>query len=82
MLVLTGNRKCHHRFAMTSLPVVEPHSKTGARLRIKYNRTTSVLNILLTPILLKSDALFSSGCVFFLGHPVNSVGSGKRFPKC
>ena len=59
---------------MTSLPVVEPHSKTGARLRIKYNRTTIVLNILLTPILLKSYALFSSGCVFFWGgHPVNCV---------
>ena len=54
---------------MTSLPVEEPPSKTVVRLRIKYNRSTIVLNILLISVLLKSYALFSSGCDF-LGHPV------------
>ena len=54
---------------MMPLPVEEPPSKIGIKLRIKYNRTTIVLKILFIFVLLKKNALFSSGCVF-LGHPV------------
>ena len=38
---------------MASLPVEDPPSKMVVMLRIKYNRTTIVLNILLTSVLLK-----------------------------
>ena len=36
---------------MTSLPVEEPPTITGFRLRIKYNRTTIVLNILIKKVM-------------------------------
>ena len=49
---------------MSSLPVEELPSKSGVRFRIKYNRTSFVLNILLTSVLLDSFALLRSGCVF------------------
>ena len=49
----TDNRKRYYRFAMMSLPVEEPPSKTGVRLRIKYNKTTIVLNILVSVLLNK-----------------------------
>ena len=51
---------------MTSLPVEEPPSKMVVRLRIKYNRTTIVLNILL----ISECILKKLVAVAFLGHPV------------
>ena len=69
----TDNRKWHHIFVMTSLPVEEPPSKTVVRLRIKYNRTTIVLNILLTSVLLKkvmhclvAVVFFGTPCIYIL----------------
>ena len=52
---------------MTPLPVEETPSKIGVRLRIKYNRTTIVLNILLISVLLKK--MHCLVAVAFLGHP-------------
>ena len=58
--VAADNRKWHHKFAMTSLPVEEPPSKTGVRLSIIYDRTSFVLSILFISVLLKSYALLNS----------------------
>ena len=59
---------------MTPLPVEEQPSKTGVRLRIKYNRTTTcmVLNILVISVLLKQamHCLVAVAFSFCLGHPV------------
>ena len=55
---------------MTSLPVEEPPSKKVLRLRIKYNRTTIVLNILLISdisVLLKKVMHCLEAVAFFLG---------------
>ena len=50
MPVAADSRKFPQTFAMTSLHVEETPTKTGARLRIKYNETTIALNYLLTCI--------------------------------
>ena len=56
---------------MNSLPVEESSSRTDLRLRIKYYRTTIVLNILhIYMYYNKSYALISSSCVF--GTPCNN----------
>ena len=51
---------------MTSLHVEAPHSKTYVRVRINYNRTTTVLNNLLMSVLFKSNTLFSSNYMFWV----------------
>ena len=53
---------------MTSLPVEEPPSKTVVRLRIKYIRTTIVLNILLTSVFIKK-VMHCLVVVAFFGTP-------------
>ena len=69
MQVTAENRKWHHRFVMTSLPVEESPSKMVVRLRIKYNKTTIVLNILHLSVLLKKvmHCLVAVAFFFFLG---------------
>ena len=52
---------------MTPLPDEEPPCKIGVRLRIKYNRTTIVLNILLISVLLKNTHCLVA--VAFFGTP-------------
>ena len=58
-------------FAIMSLPVEEPPSQMGVKLRINYNRTTSVENILLISVVLKKVMHCFVAVAFILGHPVN-----------
>ena len=56
---------------MMSLPVEEPPDNTSVRLKINYNRITTVLDILLISacIIKKVNCLVA---VAFLGHPVHA----------